>query len=515
MDVSQQQRLSQQMKMSPQMLQSLSFLTMSGLELSEYIHAETERNPALEIVRDASVDSGVVAHSKKTTRENVRLGNASSVGSAESDDFQRFLESRPQPTESLQEHLWKQYRLVASTDAELSLGMRLISNLDERGFNRMPPEYLLDEGNEEYSPELLRKCLALVQQLEPEGCATSGSEESLLVQARLAGDVPPLALYILNGRLSVLEKSRPAVVVRRIQEELAQSHGTKENTLAPTAVTEGAVAEAVAFIRGLEPFPARQFDSGQTHYIMPDIRVRKVLVHSEEPGENDGIQFQVELVRGVVPEIAVSPVYRELAQTPARRGRIKSGSEQERRQQKFARDAVREAEWFINSIQQREDTLLKASLAIVHAQRRFFEKGPLYLAPLKMKDVAEKIGVHETTVSRLANGKYIQCDWGVFEIRHFFSNQVAACSRPAQATQKSALEKIDAPLVEPGVARSKESVKLELKAIIQEYASKHPGAKPLSDQKLSDMLAERGVKIARRTVAKYRYELNIESSFDR
>ena len=179
---------------------------------------------------------------------------------------------------------------------------------------------------------------------------------------------------------------------------------------------------------------------------------------------------------------------------------LKSAGKEEK---KFIKNAVRDAEWFIDVVQQREATLLKTARLLVDIQHTFFEKGPKFLIPLRMKDVAEKMNVHETTVSRIANGKYLQCEWGLFELKYFFSSKVEAKPAPVSG------------LEQPAGVRSKESVKLELKEMIQAYETEHPGAKPLSDQKLSDMLAARGIQVARRTVAKYRGELQIESSFDR
>ena len=157
--------------------------------------------------------------------------------------------------------------------------------------------------------------------------------------------------------------------------------------------------------------------------------------------------------------------------------------------------AVADAKNFLNAIHQRNITLQKVSVEIVKHQIEFFEKGSLYLKPLRLKDIAEKIGVHETTVSRISNGKYIQCEWGLFEIKYFFSNAVSVGEKTNDDSQKE---------------HSKESVKQVLLSILSTDEGKL-----LSDQKLSDKLAEKGIKIARRTVAKYRKELNFDSSYDR
>jgi len=158
----------------------------------------------------------------------------------------------------------------------------------------------------------------------------------------------------------------------------------------------------------------------------------------------------------------------------------------------FVRDHVKDAQWFIRSIAQRNQTLLRISKAIVEFQRDFFRRGPKYLKPLTLKDIAQAVDVHETTVSRIANSKYIQTEWGIFELKYFFTNSISGAGST-------------------GSQFSKEGVKHRIREIIEEHSS----SKRLSDQKIADILAERGIKIARRTVAKYRQELDILSSYDR
>lgn len=528
MNFTQHQKQSLQLKLSPQMIQSLSFLAMNTQELCDFIYEETQRNPALEIVRDARRDMESVVRIDRNISDNVRTGEASAAGKEESDNFQSFLENVPQPQESLQEHLLFQFRLSVRNPEDIALGIKLIDNLDSRGFNREPPENLLDRLDSRETPERIRYCLDIIRQLDPPGCATSGPEESLLVQAQQIPDAPPLALYLLDGRLSLLERSRPATLLKKLQElaeretagsgkDSSGTSGTGEARRAaadtasgtagipgsgkmamtaepvpPQPLTEVACSAAVDFIRSLEPLPGRRFSSSGTRFIAPDVRVTKI-----PDEENGGVRFQVELLRGMLPQVAVSPSFKSVLNSDSV---LKSAGKEEK---KFIKNAVRDAEWFIDVVQQREATLLKTARLLVDIQHTFFEKGPKFLIPLRMKDVAEKMNVHETTVSRIANGKYLQCEWGLFELKYFFSSKVEAKPAPVSG------------LEQPAGVRSKESVKLELKEMIQAYETEHPGAKPLSDQKLSDMLAARGIQVARRTVAKYRGELQIESSFDR
>ena len=191
----------------------------------------------------------------------------------------------------------------------------------------------------------------------------------------------------------------------------------------------------------------------------------------ETDEETKKYPFKVELVKTNLPTVKISNDFLDY---------------QENNPQ--IKKAVNDAKNFLNAVEQRNSTLLKVSVEIVKYQKDFFEKGSLYLKPLRLKDIANKIGVHETTVSRISNGKYLQCEWGLFELKYFFSNSVN----------------------ENNDSQSKESIKQELLQIL-----KSSGEKKLSDQKLSEKLAEKGINIARRTVAKYRKELNFDSSYDR
>jgi RNA polymerase sigma-54 factor len=216
--------------------------------------------------------------------------------------------------------------------------------------------------------------------------------------------------------------------------------------------------------------PGRSFSNEQPRYVIPDVMVK---LHEGE--------FAIYLNDGDVPVLTVSPFYTRLSQS-----KEKATTKPVK---KFARASVQDARWFIRSIRQRNETLLKTVKAIVEFQREFFRKGPKYLVPLALKDIAEEIGVHEATVSRVTNGKYVQTEWGIFELKYFFSSSVAGSA--------------------PGGGRfSKVGVKQMIKEIVEAEGHKEP----LTDQKIGEMLAQKGVKIARRTIAKYRKELDIMSS---
>lgn len=527
MDYFQSQQMSQQMQLSPQMLQSLNILMMNHFDLTENIHQAAEANPAIEIIRDASLDVKSAPAKKRQLQEEFQPHLSQADREEKSDSFQKFLESREDVPDSIQLHLWKQFRLTTSNQAQLELGERLIMDLDSRGFVQQSPLSLLEQyaGQKQDSPlplekgrKLLDKCLETIRSLEPEGCCTSGPEESLYVQALLrkteaqqesldySSQVMDTSLFILAGNLSLLERLQIPLITSRLRELQAcqAEKGFTWQAPASTAswtpppqfhplpekITRELVEKAVSFIKSLDPLPARQFDTRQTVYIRPD-----VLVEIVDSGQE--ASFKVTLNDRILPEVIVSPAYQELSAD------MKSLPADSR---KLVRQSLKEAQDLIQALDLRKTTLRKATLAIVELQRDFFLKGPRYLHPLRMKDLAEKIQVNESTISRMAKDKYLRCQWGIFEMRYFFSNQISTTPAPLRQDGGGASQ--------PQEALSKEGVKFMLKELLEEH-QRTGATKPLSDQKLSDLLAQRGVKVARRTVAKYRSELNIDSSFCR
>ncbi|MDR1785346.1 MAG: RNA polymerase factor sigma-54 [Spirochaetaceae bacterium] len=478
LEISQRQKQHQTLKLSPQMLQTISILSMPAVELREYMYSEAEKNPALEIVRDEAQET------QDALRESLPGDERAS------DEFQAFIENRPARGITLQNHLLEQLALLPLGAPEKGLCEKIIGSLDSRGFLAVSPRSILDPANPLETPALLDTCLGVIRRLDPVGAACADSYESLYVQARLSGKAPPLALFILDGRLKLLENAKRPSMFTRINALIKEDPQKAAEYGLPRRITEEAAEEALDFIKGLDPFPARAFDAGQTVYISPDVYVTRE--SGESPEEPPGARFRVTFARDKLPELSLSPGFSSL-----------SGRGKQPRSKKaegagdFARSYIREARQFLDAVKQREETIVRAAEAIVKAQIPFFERGPRFLQPLKMKDLAEAIDVHEATVSRIANGKYLQCEWGLFEIRYFFSNQVSLSS--------------------PGL-RSKASVKEELRELLQAHegqARDNPKAKRLTDEALAAMLKERGVTIARRTVAKYRAELNIRSSFGR
>lgn len=489
----------QQQRMSQQQIMSLNVLALASVDLRDEIYAQAAKNPALEVVRDS------LAAGTKTARErqgqfsdNTRYGAATAAGELASDVFQAALESCADERETLREHLERQFNSVRHTDAETVVGLRLIRNLDPRGFHLLAPVSLLDKDNPAHTAALLRSCMETIRALDPIGTCTSGVEESLLVQARIRGDAPAAALFILDGHLDVLNPPQAARVAKKIESLVRDSASLSFGGGTPAAVpySEDDIAGAIAYIRTLDPYPARNFGTERAQFIAPDVFVERI--PQTEADEANGIvaadafSFRVTLARDAVPRLAVSQAFAAFTAQGE-----KPQDERQKAERRFVQDSVRDAKVFIESVQFREATIARAVAEIVRRQARFFAEGPRFLVPLRQKDVAESLGVHEATISRMANGKFLQCEWGLFAIGSFFTNAVGGAEHTAR---------------DGADAHSKASVKYEIAQLLRAHQD---DKKPLSDQKIADALAAKGISVARRTVAKYRAELHINSSYER
>ena len=441
----------QRLKMNPQLYQSIRLMALPVVDLRETIQAELERNPALEVIEDKttiSLDSAL----KESKEEDDYFEATSDSGftrrgtDEDADEQQKFIEGALSRPETLQEHLLWQLRLQPVDDDIRRIGELLIQNLDADGFHKEPVDVLLKDED----PAKVAAALDLVRRLDPQGTCTADYKESLLVQAQLMPDAPDGILEAL-AHLELLERGKIAEVAKKIKR------------------SEEDVQEILERIKELSPFPGRQFDSSEVRYVTPDVQVVR---------KND--EFVIILNDEEIPVLGINPFFMKLS----------DGKDGEKPVRDFVRENIKEARWFIRSINQRNHTLLKVMRAVVEFQRAFFAKGPKYLAPLTLKDIAQEIGVHETTVSRIANGKYVQTEWGIFEIRYFFTNSISGAGSS-------------------GSRYSKEAVKEMIREIIQSEEGS------LSDQDIADLLARRGIPLARRTVAKYRKELDLGSSYTR
>ena len=432
----------QELRLTPQMLQSIQVLALPLQDLRLRIQEELDANPALELVDDRT--GGSLDEVRDTVSEDDYSESSYAQFQGDENAKRMFMEGTLAHERSLVEHLLWQLRLQPIDEAEYRLGEMLIQNLDDNGFHREDPATLIAP---ECAPALER-LMTMIRGFEPVGTCVADYHESLIVQAELTLDDSVQAVAILRDHLEALERGKYAEIA------------------ATLAVTEDDVLTALAAIKRLTPFPGLLFSNDQTRYVVPDLVVRR----------REG-QFFLALNDDEIPVLGLSEGFRDpesLGDTEARR---------------FAEERGKQAKSFMTALEQRNATLLRVAKAVLDFQRDFFLRGRKYLVPLTLRDIAEELELSEATISRSTSGKYIQTEWGIFELKHFFSNRVAGSA---------------------GSRHSKVSVKETVRELLEQ-----PQHKSLSDQALSKLLAERGINIARRTVTKYRKELRIQSSYDR
>ena len=455
------------LKMNPQLFQSLKLMELPLVDLREKIEEELERNPALEVIKDNSTvsldDSGPARREFEKYFENSSdSGFVSRAGSAASDEHRRFIEGALSRPETLQQHLLWQLQLEPSDSELRAIATVLIQNLDDDGFHKEPPELLFEKSLLSSEPPLsnamhprLNEAMRLVQSLDPAGCCTANYRESLEVQASLIDNAPE-CLHLALDHLELFKRDKITEAAKKMN------------------CGEAEALACIDLVKTLSPFPGRSFTAETVRYVIPDLQVAR-----------DRDEFIIIMNDEVIPVLGINSFFIKLQ--PGK-GSPKDAASRPARE--FARENIQEAKVFINSIAMRKHTLKQVSRSIVEFQRGFFTSGPQHLVPLTLSDIANELGIHETTVSRTANGKYMQTEWGIFELRHFFTNSISGTGSG-------------------GSRYSKEGVK----AVIHELIS--ADKQNLSDSEISDLLARRGISLARRTVAKYRKELDLGSSYTR
>ena len=408
------------LKLAPQMRMMMHLLAMPVLELREEIKKKLEENPALEEVSSSEVllSSPEKKHSDEDfpTRWDKDSANRK----------QMFLANTLTQQESLQDHLLFQLGVQKNIDKPvIDAAEILVQCLNNDGFLDFSPKEAVPDADE----GTLDKAVKLVQMLDPQGTCTSDYKESLAVQASLCDDEPEGTEKVIKEYLEELEK------------------GQYKNIATALKTTEKQVLEIRDFIKTLNPFPGRSFA------ITPDQSVIPSFTITSRNGE-----LEVYMNDLAIPMLQINPSFKEVDDSP----------DTDEESKKFVHDKIQDAKDFISSLDMRKDSLKKAADGIVKCQREFFLKGPKYIKPLTQREFATIIKVSESTVSRIANSKYVQTDWGFYPFRHFF---------PSQG----------------------ESVMEIIKEILETNKDKH-----LSDQQISDILKERGIDMARRTVSKYK-----------
>jgi RNA polymerase sigma-54 factor len=478
-------------KMNPQVYQSLKLMELPLVDLREKIEEELEKNPALEVVDDRSTVS--LNEDEPQQREIEEYFETSSdsgfiysgsAGAAASDEHRRFIEGTLTRPETLQQHLLWQLQLEPIDDELRSIAAILIQNLDDDGFHKEPPETLFKKSDlfPVVPPPRLDEAIHLVQTLDPSGCCTANYKESLKAQISLLLGAPDCetapSLTAASGQASNQRFAVPLCIGCSLDHLELFEKGKFSAAAKKMHCGEDEARACYKLMQKLSPFPGRRFAATEVRFVIPDIQVAR------DPNSEKG-DFVIILNNEMVPVLGISPFFKELeplkteAKDPAR---VKA--------REFARENIRGARTFINSLAMRNRTLMLVSQALLEFQRPFFEKGPQHLVPLTLGDIASRLGIHEATVSRAANGKYMQTEWGIFELRYFFTNSISGTGSGGSRFSKGGV-----------------------KAIIQELVNAEKTN--LSDLDITELLAQRGILLARRTVAKYRKELDLGSSYSR
>ncbi|NMA92676.1 MAG: RNA polymerase factor sigma-54 [Firmicutes bacterium] len=450
---------SQKLIMTPQLKMAISMLQYSRMELREYIQQELLENPVLEMREEGEKENDDLTDEEKVEddefpwEEYLRDSNLDcSLPTFYPKDDPPPIDSYAREGRTLQDDLSEQLRLMSLPRAEYNIASYLVGNLDGNGYLRGNLDELAFSLGA--SEKELAAGLALVQGLEPPGVGARDIWECLLLQLKRINLVPPpLVEKIITHYLPAAADNRYRYIASRLGCEQEQ------------------VQSAIDFIRDhLNPKPGNIYGSGEeTRYIIPDLTVEKV-----------GKEYIITASDGGTPRLTISPFYQRL---------LRTGTDDEQLTS-FVKGKMDSALWLIRSIEQRRLTLYRVATQIVKLQQAFLEQGIKHLKPLTLKEVASKLGIHESTVSRATSNKYIQTPRGLFPLKFFFSSGVTGAG---------------------GENYSSHSIKNYL----QELVEREDSLKPFSDQQMAGILKGKGIVISRRTVAKYREEIGIPPSYRR
>ncbi|WP_218352218.1 RNA polymerase factor sigma-54 [Alteromonas lipotrueiana] len=485
-----QLKFSQQLTMTPQLQQAIRLLQLSTLDLQQEIQEALDSNPLLEVDETNDNDGAEKNNSDNnndsdnleasaSNSENMDSGEAlekndlpdelpidstwdeyysASSGPAPgpgSDEDQVF---QGETTDDIQAHLLWQMRLTHFSEIDRVIAMAIIDSIDESGYLTVTVEDILQSVNSEDTEEPVEEdevecVLKRIQFFDPLGSGSRTPQECLLVQLK---QFPPDTPWLNEAR--VLIQDYADLLSSKDYRTLMRKSKLKEDQL----------REAMRLLQTLNPRPGSALVTKEPEYVIPDVSVAK----------KNG-RWSVELNPDSLPKLSVNQQYAAMS----RRARNSSDSQ-------FIRSHMQEAKWFIKSLESRNDTLLKVANCIVQQQMGFFEHGPEMMKPMVLNDVAEMVDMHESTISRVTTQKYMHTPRGIFELKYFFSSHVATDS-------------------------GGECSSTAIRALIKKLVAAETPSKPLSDSKIADLLAEQGIKVARRTIAKYRESLSIPPSNQR
>jgi RNA polymerase sigma-54 factor len=466
LELRQQLKLTQQLIMTPQLQMAIKLLQLSRLELLDTIRQELEENPALEETPEAASEDQLGEREETAKQESSDTQEVTIEEKINDDiDWSNYLdeyntpgrihfesEDRDTPKfeafiarkESLKDHLLWQFLMTKPTKKEEEIASLIVGNLNKDGYLDVPIEEIARSGY--VTPEQVEALLLKMQTFDPIGVCARDLSECLLIQARHLGFGDTIITDIIANHLTELEKKNYKAICKALK------------------ISMDEVVSSVNVIKGLEPRPGRQFSEDTPQYINPDIYVYKL--------DND---FAIMLNDDGMPKLRVNSFYK----SSISKGKKISGDAET-----YIQDKIRSAAWLIKSIHQRQKTIYRVMESILRFQRDFFEKGIAHLKPMVLRDVAQDIQMHESTISRVTTNKYAYTPQGIFELKYFFNSSIKRGQGDSIASA---------------------SVQEKIRQII---LSENP-KKPYSDDKISKLLKEENIHIARRTVAKYREMLKV------
>ena len=457
-----QLQLRQSQTLAPQLIQSLKMLQMPALRLEQTIRLELATNPMLEEIEELEADTDDEEESEFEVAEDEK--DKESDDSVDWEEFlfddddgykiretkeqrEEIIEGSAAQTNNLYHHLTEQLHLLKLTEQEQLIGEYIIGNISPDGYLGISVEEMgveLDIPNEK-----INEVLEMIKRFDPSGIGARNLRESLMIQFRDKGMEGTLAYRIVDEHITDLE--RKSIL------QLSKLMGAQEER----------IQVALEEIKALSPAPAHgRFDQGAMP-IVPDLIVERI-----------GDEYVVFHNNSHMPRLRINSSYKQL---------VKRGNSSSEDTKNYIKQKLEQARWLLNAINQRRSTMIRVMQSIIERQSEFFEKGPAFLKPLIMEDIAQMVDMNVATISRVASSKYVQTPLGVYEIKYFFNSGITR---------------------EDGSDMSKRSVKQRIREIIEAELA----AKPLSDQEIFRRLNEEGIKLARRTVTKYREELKIPSA---
>ncbi|HEX6591723.1 MAG TPA: RNA polymerase factor sigma-54 [Moraxellaceae bacterium] len=493
-----QLQIGQHLTMTPQLQQAIRLLQLSTLELQTEIQEALDSNPMLEAADDdgepaekvddtpidyAAAEEALAREATDSGEEPPALdinsnesmpdelpvdsvwddvfssGSASTSAGSASDDDDNPLEARSAAPETLADLLTWQLNLTPFSDLDRAIGMAILDAIDERGYLTATLDDILAavaDPEDPYAVEMdeVEAVLHRIQQFDPPGVAARDLRECLLIQLRQLPEATPSrgdAIALVRDYIELLGSRDFAGIMRKLK------------------LTETGLKAAITLVQTLNPNPGGRIGSvSETEYITPDVIVRR-----------KSNRWTVELNPDTAPKLRVNANYASLVR------RADSSADNT-----YLRNHLQEARWFIKSLQSRNETLLKVASCIVEHQRAFLEHGPEAMKPMVLRDIAEEVGMHESTISRVTTQKFMHTPRGIFELKYFFSSHVSTTG-------------------------GGEASSTAIRAMIKKLVAAEDARKPLSDNKIADMLLEQGIEVARRTIAKYRESLNIPPSNER